>query len=278
MRLAAATVVVILLLALPATVFALATETFGNAPQVKQPEWADGVVDVVNLKSRVYSFWVNGNETFFYSGSANELNEALNKYAEVKDDVRRLILLPGAGKTHSFDRKPVPFTWKLHVPSGIYRAVSKEKHAVMTVYIPGTRPRPLDKKQVDKWLGDLQNDTFKVREKATQELEKLGNDAKPYLREALRAQPEPCLEARRRIESLLDKLREIDVSDLDIPKGLTVVTVDDLLEQHLKDLKDADSTRSGMAAQELSTLTAYSDKVTPAITEMLGNDKHEWVR
>jgi hypothetical protein len=278
MKAVAATIIVILVLALPATVLALAEESFGNSPHVKQPEWADGVIDVVNLKSRVYSFWVNGNETFFYRGGAKEVNEALRKYAEVRDDVRRLILLPGTGKTQSFDKKPIPFTWKFHVPSGIYRAVSKQTHAVMTVYIPGTRPRPWDKKQVDKWLGDLQSDTFKVREQATHELEKLGNDVKPHLREALRAQPEPCLEARRRIESLLSKLRDLDITDLDIPKGITVVTVDDLVELHLKGLKDADSTRSGLAVQELSALTAYSDKIVPAITDMLAKGKHEWVR
>jgi len=30
------------LLFTPAPAFALGTETFGNAPQVKQPQWADG--------------------------------------------------------------------------------------------------------------------------------------------------------------------------------------------------------------------------------------------
>jgi len=38
MRRAAAMIVVILSLALPATVFAFAMESFGNASQVKQPE------------------------------------------------------------------------------------------------------------------------------------------------------------------------------------------------------------------------------------------------
>src|SRR6516162_10429648 len=99
MKTVAGVIVVGLLLALPATALALATETFGNAPAVKQPDWAEGVLDVVNLKSRVYSQWVNGNENFFYRGDAQALNEALRKYAAVKADVRQLILLPGSGKT-----------------------------------------------------------------------------------------------------------------------------------------------------------------------------------
>src|SRR5205085_2599004 len=125
MKTVAGTAVVALLFALPATVLALATETFGNAPAVKQPDWAEGVIDVVNLQSRVYSHWVNGNENFYYRGNAQALNEALRKYAAVKDDVRQLILLPGSGKTQTFKGKPIDFDWQLHVPSGIYKAVSK---------------------------------------------------------------------------------------------------------------------------------------------------------
>src|SRR2546425_10574825 len=116
--------VVAFLLAFPAWVLALGEESFGNAPKVKQPEWADGVIDVVNLKSRVYSQWVNGNENFFYHGNVKALNEALENFAAVKDEVRELILLPGAGKTQSFHGQAIEFDWQLHVPSGIYRDVS----------------------------------------------------------------------------------------------------------------------------------------------------------
>ena len=43
-------------------------------------------------------------------------------------------------------------------------------------------------------------------------LEKLGRDSKPLLRDALKARPN--LEARRRIEALLQKLRGFDTGDL----------------------------------------------------------------
>jgi hypothetical protein len=74
------------LLAVPVVALALAEGGEGNAPRVKQPEWAEGVIDVVNLKSRVYYFWVNGNENFYYRGDAKALNEALRTYAAVKAD------------------------------------------------------------------------------------------------------------------------------------------------------------------------------------------------
>src|SRR6516225_6734178 len=107
------------LLAIHATALALLQVTHGNAPMAKQPEWAEGVLDVVNLESRVCAVWVNGNETFYYRGDAGALNEALRKYAAVKADERRLVLLPGQKQAQSFDKKVIEFNWQLHVPSGI---------------------------------------------------------------------------------------------------------------------------------------------------------------
>jgi hypothetical protein len=262
---------------MPAKVGALGTETLGNAPVVKQPDWAEGVVDVVNLKSRVYSQWVNGNENFFYRGDSQAANEAIRHYALIKDDVRELILLPGSGRALTFDRKPVDFDWQLQVPSGIYRAVSKRRHAVMTVYINGAKPRAAkDRKQFEVWLGELNHDSFATRAKAKRELEKLGYDAKPFLREALRAQP--AIEARRQIEGLLEKLKDFEVGDLELPEGISVRSVDDLLAENLEGLKDKAETVRGMAMQDLSGLADYSDKVVPAMTDMLRNDRSEWVR
>jgi hypothetical protein len=261
----------------PSSVLALGEESFGNAPRVPQPDWAEGVIDVVNLNSRVYLQWVNGNEKFFYRGNAKALNEALRKYAAVKSEVHQLIVLPGSGKTHTFDRKVVDFDWQLHVPSGIYKAVAKKKHAVMTVYVNTSKPRVLpERKQIDLWLGQLDSDSFQAREKAEQELQKLGKDAKPLLREALKAQPGP--ESRRRIEGLLDKLHDFDVTDLEIPNELTVISVDDLLAVHLKGAKSPDAMVCSMAIQALTDLAPYSDRVVPTLTELLKKDKNEYVR
>jgi len=276
MKTVTGTTAVALLLALPATAFALAEERFGNAPATNQPDWAVGVVGVVNLKTRVYSYWVNGNENFFYRGDARALNEALRKFAAVKDPVREVILLPGPGKQHSFDKKPVDFDWQLHVPSGIYKAVSKKQHAVMTVYVNALRPKPLERKRVDKLLAELNHEAFPTRDQARLELQKLGNDAKPFLREALKAPP--SAEVRQRIESLLEKLRDFDVGELEMPAALTVLSVADLLAGHFQTLKDGDATVCAMAVQELSRLVPYSDQVVPAMTAMLAKDKPNHVR
>jgi hypothetical protein len=277
MKIVAASLALLLVLALPATALALATEAFGNDPMVKQPDWAEGVVDVVNLKSRVYTVWVNGNESFYYRGNARDLNEAIAKFTAVHDGVRELILLPGPPAARkSFEGKMVDYDWMLHVPSGIYKAMTKREHATLTVYVRAPNPRPLDRKRVEQWLPGLGSDSFKAREQASQELQKLGKDAKPILREALKAEQSP--EARRRLEALLERVQDVDVTDLVIPKGVTVVTVDDQLAAHMKGMQSPDRNVRSTALQDLAGLAPYSDKVVSALSDALKKDEDNHVR
>jgi hypothetical protein len=265
------------LLALPATALALAEVTVGNAPMVKQPGWAEGVLDVVNLQSRVYAVWVNGNENFFYQGDARALNEALRKYAAVKAGERRLVLLPGRQQTQSLDSKAIAYNWQFHVPSGIYLAITRNKNVVLTVYLDAARPRdPIDRKTAERWLRELDDDSFTVREEASRQLEQLGPAARTLLRESLKAST--SREARRRIEAALAKLKGIDAGELDIPAGVTVVIPSDLVAEHLEGLKDADQTRCGLAIAALGDLAPFSDKVVPALAALLGKDRSAYVR
>lgn len=125
------------------TALGLGNETFGNAPKAEQPDWAPGVLAVVNLESRVYSNWVNGNENFFYRGTAEALNEALKKFAAVQAEVKEVVVRPGPGETRAFDGRPVACDWQLHVPSGIYLHMAKReqgtqadfRHATFTVFV-----------------------------------------------------------------------------------------------------------------------------------------------
>ncbi|HEV3259802.1 MAG TPA: WD40 repeat domain-containing protein [Gemmataceae bacterium] len=65
---------------------------------------------------------------------------------------------------------------------------------------------PGDPKRIGQLIGDLDNKRFAVREKATQDLEKLGPPAEPALRKALAHRP--SAEVRRRIEGLLENLEQ----------------------------------------------------------------------
>src|SRR5262249_15206505 len=61
-----------------------------------------------------------------------------------------------------------------------------------------------DTKGIPGLVADLDSDDFAVREKAAEQLEKLGEAAQPALQKALAGQP--SIEAKRRIQQLLDKL------------------------------------------------------------------------
>jgi hypothetical protein len=62
-----------------------------------------------------------------------------------------------------------------------------------------------DRQRVAGLVADLDSPTFRTRDEAARELLRLGPGAEPALRRALAAGP--SLEARRRIESVLDKLQ-----------------------------------------------------------------------
>jgi hypothetical protein len=66
------------------------------------------------------------------------------------------------------------------------------------------KPTAVDASRIARLLADLDSDRFQQREKATQELEALGETAEARLRQALAGQP--SAEVRRRLKGLLIKL------------------------------------------------------------------------
>lgn len=123
----------------------LGEEKFGNEPVANQAEWAKGVLAAANDVSRVYRRWVNGNEDFCYRGDAAKCNRVIGLFAKIKDNKKRLVLLPTEGVTYSFKRIRVRHGWRLHVPSGIYLAMAKletdhaviPRHPSLTIHLGG---------------------------------------------------------------------------------------------------------------------------------------------
>ncbi len=64
--------------------------------------------------------------------------------------------------------------------------------------------KPVDTRRIERLIAGLDDERFKVREQATKELEALAEHAVPALRKAVAGKP--SLEARRRLEALLDRL------------------------------------------------------------------------
>jgi hypothetical protein len=64
-----------------------------------------------------------------------------------------------------------------------------------------------DQIKIQKWIADLDSETFTVRQAAAQELVKVGDQVQPPIQKAL--QGTPSLETRRRLEQILKNLADI---------------------------------------------------------------------
>jgi hypothetical protein len=82
-----------------------------------------------------------------------------------------------------------------------------------------------DPQQLARLIADLDDDHFAVRQKATHELEKLGDQATGALHQVLAGKP--SLEVRRRVEQLLQKQSRTVLS----PEGLRLLRALEALEQ-----------------------------------------------
>jgi hypothetical protein len=79
-----------------------------------------------------------------------------------------------------------------------------------------------DAKQKKKWVADLDNDDFDAREKATTELARLGELARPALEAAMKSK---SAETRRRAEELLGRLKPDVTPAAEDVRGLRAVEV-----------------------------------------------------
>jgi hypothetical protein len=111
---------------------------------------------------------------------------------------------------------------KAYEAAGVLAAAPEQAVPVLAERLP---PAPAVPLRAAQWLADLDSEQFKVREKATAELEALGEQAEPGLRRILRGSPSP--ELRRRAEALLEKLERRGPS----PDRLRALRAVEVLEQ-----------------------------------------------
>ena len=92
-------------------VWARGEEHFGNGDlgEANYRAWP-GIAPLVNHTSRVYQYWVNGNEQFFYRGDTAALDDALGKFAASKVKVHEVVLRPAPCEAKSFNGfKTIPY-------------------------------------------------------------------------------------------------------------------------------------------------------------------------
>jgi WD40 repeat protein len=81
----------------------------------------------------------------------------------------------------------------------------------------------VDDKRIEQLIADLESDKFQTRQKATKELEKLGELAEPALKKSL--QTLKWLESKRRVEKLLDQIANDQTPSADVVRTLRAVQV-----------------------------------------------------
>jgi hypothetical protein len=123
---------------------------------------------------------------------------------------------------------------------------------------PTTRTTPrLTPQQIEQRVADLDSDEFSVRQKAAEELTRLGEPARPALEKFLAGKP--SLDARRRAEQVLarvvswpvtspERLREL--RSVEVLERIATPDARRLLEQLKLGAADADLTREAKAALE----------------------------
>ena len=274
-----------LLLAAPRA-FGLAYEHFGNAP-VAAGYFPEALLPLLNLDSRVYWYDVNGDATFFYrGGSTAAANDALRKFAAAGKGLD-VYLLPGPREVYSLTRtQHFVCDMELHVPGGLsaFRFATREKDThvfdtrpTLFLYISHARPAsPAGARQLGRWVAELDSDDFKTRDRAVRELEKQGPAAEATLRKALAARPSP--EARKRLTALLGRLQGINLDVLEVPAGLKVQGLDELLARYRQGLKSPDYLIRGLAVSHLAARETDPDAAVATLVELLKAEKNEYPR
>lgn len=122
-------------------------EEVGNGP-VNPANYTDrpGVMPVINDPHRVYKWWVNGNENFFYQGDSIALNAALEEFAKIESKRLELVLRPGPETATTFDgSQQFKVNWSLQLIGGIAAHIGNKdqgqylwpSHPVLFVNIGG---------------------------------------------------------------------------------------------------------------------------------------------
>jgi hypothetical protein len=258
--------------------FALRMIMVGNQPIGPESGMSKEVLAAFNMPERVILSEgpLGGDYDVYFRGGPKAVNEALRRFAAIKAGKREIILMPFPAEPFLLGKKSYPYDWMIHISGDRFERRGKEPELVtMTVYIPNPGPpAPADPATARKWIADLGNDNFKVRERAARELAALGTSVAGLLRQALKGNPTP--EARDRLEKLLaDVSKDLRVDTLELPAGVTVIGPDDLLARARKMLGDKDARIRGNGASKLAECGVPAEEILPELEKMLKSES-EW--
>jgi hypothetical protein len=207
-----------------------------------------------------------------------EANAALATFATLPAKDKLIRLVPGPGAVRSMDGKTsYPCDWEVRWTRYIEKTgdgrpkTSVTRGAVLTLYIARVEPIGKPDPRVSRWVRELDDDSFPVREKASQALAGQGDAALPALRAGLEGSP--TLELRRRIERLLDRLKPIHLSHVKLPRGVRTVSLDALLEEAETSWRSGNVARTWEAATQFTEWAEHSEDTFALLVEALRDDR-----
>ena len=120
--------------------------------------------------------------------------------------------------------------------------------------------KPPDAKRIERLIADLDDERFQIREQAAKELAALAEQAAPALRKALAGKP--SLEARRRLDALLDRLDGATLSAETIRQIRAVEALESIGNREARRLLDklAEGPAETRLAQEAKAATVRLTK------------------
>ncbi len=87
-----------------------------GVPVAQQPGWPAGLAELLNGEGRVYGYWLNGSDFFYYQGDTEAFNAFVAKYARLKGSPLKLVLHGGRGKADRLGAGgTIPYDWEVKV-------------------------------------------------------------------------------------------------------------------------------------------------------------------
>lgn len=264
-------------------------EEFG--PAEKAPHTAPGhagwalrhIADRVYLQETGWSGWSQVHDEVLVAcrGDVEAANRALTEFKNLPAEHKEVRLFPGPGFVRSLKGEKVPCDWQIHwtshvaFPRGERKTTTETKSAVLTLYIARSGPIPTADPRAGQWINDLNDNRYPVRQRASQLLAESGDAALTALRKALN--DNPTIEQKRRLEQLLDRLKPIHLARVKLPAGVAVASLNQLLDQAIKNWHSGDLGKSWSAACDICAWADHSDATAPLLAEAL-QDSREQVR
>lgn len=127
-------------------VFGMATEDFGNDSQIGHPtteqsDWPTGIVEVPRHASRVYSYWCNGGEYFYFKATPKQVSELITLFSLARTRDHVIHIKTKKPKVQSFKKINIDYNASLNITAGIVRSHFREKNPdktfdpVLTIYV-----------------------------------------------------------------------------------------------------------------------------------------------